>query len=318
MILLTPLGLLVAVAAALPVAAIGIGLRRAEAVRAALRLRAPRHATDLRAVAALVALFVLLAVAASQPALAHDSRQRVRTDAQALFVIDTTRSMAAATEPAAPTRLARAERLAATLRGSIPDVEAGIATLTDRVLPDLLPVPDAASFDATLSRVVGIERPPPRAVNVLATSFDSLAAIPSSGFFERRAKRRVVVLLTDGESRPFDTGALGRAFADVGLIVVGVRRSGEVVFGHSGRAEPGYRPDAAAPTVLAAVAAATGGRPFVETDLAAASSRLRRLLGKGPTASVVGRSRRETPLAPFVALGALVPLALLIRRRSTA
>ena len=186
------------------------------------------------------------------------------------------------------------------------------------MLPDLLPVADVASFDATLARVVGIERPPPRAVNVLATSFDSLAAIPSSGFFERRAKRRVVVLLTDGESRPLDTGALGRAFANVGLIVIGVRQGGEVVFGHTGRAEPGYRPDAAAPTVLAAAAAATNGRPFLETDLAAASSRLRQLLGRGPTASVVGHSRRETPLAPFVALGALVPLALLIRRRSTA
>ena len=65
-------------------------------------------------------MFALLAVAASQPALAHDSRQRVRTDAQALFVIDTSRSMAAATTPAAPTRLARAERLAATCAARSP------------------------------------------------------------------------------------------------------------------------------------------------------------------------------------------------------
>jgi hypothetical protein len=315
---LTPLGALVALAVALPAAAIVLGVRRAAAARAALRLRPPRHGTDLQVAGALAALFALLAVAVAQPALAHDVRQRVRTDAQVLFVLDTSRSMAAAPTPSASTRLARAQHLAAALRASIPGVEAGIATLTDRVLPDLLPVPDAASFDATLAQAVGIERPPPRFVTARATTFDALAGIPGSGFFEHRAKHRVVVLLTDGESRPFDASALGRAFANVGLIVIGVRRSGELVFGRGEQPEPGYRTDPSAPTALADAAAATGGRPFRETELAAASAELQRLLGKGPTASTVGSSRRETPLAPFVALAALVPLALLARRRGAA
>lgn len=260
----------------------------------------------------------MLAVAAAQPALAHDVRQRVRTDAQVLFVLDTSRSMAAASAPTAPTRLERAERLTAALRASIANVEAGIATLTDRVLPDLLPVSDVASFDATLAHVVGIERPPPRYVAARATTFGALAAIPASGFFEHRAKHRIVVLLTDGESRPFDASALGRAFANVGLVVVGVRRSSELVFGRGGEPEPGYRTDPSAPAALGDVAAATGGRPYSETELGAASSQLRRLLGNGPTASTVGSSHRETPLAPFVALLALVPLALLARRRGAA
>ncbi len=303
---------------AVPTAAIAIGIRRAAAVRAALRLRPPRHGTDLRVAGALAALFAVLAVAAAQPALAHEARQRVRTDAQVLFVLDTSRSMAAASAPSAPTRLVRAEHLAAAMRASIPGVEAGIATLTDRVLPDLLPVADEASFDATLSRVVGIERPPPRFVTARATTFDALVGIPGSGFFEQRAQHRVVVLLTDGESRPFDTSALGHAFANVGLVVIGVRRSGELVFGRGGQPEPGYRTDPSAPTALGDAAAATGGRPFRETELAAASFQLRRLLGNGPTASTVGSSHRETPLAPFVALVALVPLALLARRRGTA
>ena len=60
--------------------------------------------------------------------------------------------MAAALTPRAPTRLDRAVSAAAALRASIPNVEAGIATLTDRVLPDLLPVADRPSFDATLAR----------------------------------------------------------------------------------------------------------------------------------------------------------------------
>jgi hypothetical protein len=315
---LTPLGTLVALAVILPAAAIALGVRRAAAARAALRLRPPRHGTDLQVVGALAALFALLAVAAAQPALAHDVRQRVRTDAQVLFVLDTSRSMAAAPARSAPTRLARAEHLAAAMRASIPDVEAGIATLTDRVLPNLLPVADVASFDATLSRAVGIERPPPRFVTARATTFDALVGIPESGFFEHRATHRVVVLLTDGESRPFDTSALGRAFANVGLVVIGVRRSGELVFGHGGQPEPGYRPDPSTPTALAEAAATTGGRLFRENERAAASAQLRRLLGKGPTASTVGSSRRETPLAPFAALAALVPLVLLARRRGAA
>jgi von Willebrand factor type A domain len=316
MTLLTPLAALVVLAVALPLLAVALGVRRAAAVRAMLGLRAPRHGTDLVALAALVGSFVLLAVAATQPALAHDTAQRVRTDAQVLFVLDTSRSMAAARTPAAPTRLARAEAAAARLRASIPGVEAGIATLTDRVLPDLLPVADRPSFDATLARAVGIEQPPPRFVNVRATNCGALAAIPASGFFAPTARHRVIVVLTDGESRPFDAGALGRSLTGVGLVVVGVRRDGEAVFLPSGRPEPGYRSDPSAAAALATLAGATNGRAFGESDLRAASAKVQQLLGKGPTAAVVSRSRRETPLAPYIALAALVPLAFLARRRT--
>ena len=317
MTFLTPLAALVAPVVALPLLAVALGVHRAASVRKVLRLRAPRHGTDLVALGALVGSFALLAIAATQPALAHDTVQRVRTDAQVLFVLDTSRSMAAAVTPTAPTRLARAESAAAALRASIPNVEAGIATLTDRVLPDLLPVADRPSFDATLARSVGIEQPPPRFVSVRATDFGALAAILASGFFAPTAKHRVIIVLTDGESRPFDAGALGRALAGVGLVVVGVRRDREAVFLPSGRPEPGYRSDPTATAALATLAGATNGRPFGESDLRAASTRLQQLLGNGPTAAVVSRSRRETPLAPYIALAALIPLALLARRRTT-
>jgi hypothetical protein len=316
MTLLTPLAGLVALAVVLPLLAVAWGVRRKASVRRVLRLRAPRHGTDLVALGALVGAFALLAIAAAQPALAHDTERRVRTDAQALFVLDTSRSMAAALTPTSPTRLDRADKAAVALRASIPTVEAGVATLTDRVLPDLLPVADRPSFDATLARAVGIERPPPRFVSVRATTLGALAAIPSSGFFAPAAKHRVVVVLTDGESRPFDSAALGRAFAGVGLVVVGVRGDGEAVFLPSGRPEPGYRSDPSASVALATLAGATDGKAFGEANLRAAAARLRKLLGKGPTASVVSRSRRETPLAPYVALAALLPLAFLARRRT--
>jgi hypothetical protein len=315
--LLTPLGALAGAAVLLPLAAVAIADRRIRTVRAALHLRAPHGGTDLVALAALVGIFVLLALAATQPALSHDTAQRVRTDAQTLFVLDTSRSMAAAPSRSAPTRLARAKAAASKLRASIPDVEAGIATLTDRVLPDLLPVADRASFDATLQRAVGIEEPPPQSTSVRATTYSALAGIPASGYFDTSAKRRTLVLLTDGESTPFDPSALGRSLAGVGVVVVRFWNADESVYGPNGRPETAYRPDPAAPAALDSLAAATGGgRAFGEHDIGAATARLRSLLGTGPTKSVVARTRSETSLAPFIALLALLPLALLVARRS--
>ena len=79
--------------------------------------------------------------------------------------------MAAAPGPRSRTRLDRATAAAERLRAAIPEVPSGIATLTDRVLPDLLPVGDAGAFDATLRRAVAIEEPPPRALSLRATTF---------------------------------------------------------------------------------------------------------------------------------------------------
>lgn len=314
---LTPPGALVGLAVLLPLAALGLATRRIRTVRAALHLAAPRGGTDLVAVAALVVVFVLLALAATQPALSHETAARVRTDAQTLFVLDTSRSMAASSSRNAPTRLARAKRAASTLRAAIPDVEAGIATFTDRVLPNLLPVADRASFDATLQRAVGIEQPPPRSTSVRATTFSALSEIPTSGFFDSSAKRRTVVLLTDGESGPFDPTAIGHSLSGVGVVIVRFWNTSDSVYGPTGRPETSYRPDPNAPAALDSLAAATGGSTaFDEGSLGAAAAKLRALQGSGPTTSVIARTRRATPLAPFVALLALIPLALLTTRRS--
>ena len=315
--LLTPAGALVGTAVLLPLAAIALATRRARAARAALHLRAPRGGTDLTALVALVVAFALLALAATQPALSHETVTRVRKDAQALFVLDTSRSMAAAASKTGPTRLARAKAAATKLRAAIPEVPAGVATLTDRVLPDLLPVADNATFDATLQRSVGIEEPPPQSTGVRVTTFTALQPIPTSGFFESSAKRRTIVVLTDGESGPFDPSALGRALSGVGVVVMRFWNADESVFGPTGRPEAAYHPDPSAPAALDALAAATGGgRAFREDEVGPAAAKLRSLLGTGPTAQVAARTRSETALAPFIALIALVPLALLITRRS--
>lgn len=313
-ILLTPLGGLAAAVALLPFAAGAIAYRRVRAVRDALGLAAPRRGRDVVALTALAATFVLVGVAAAQPALSHDTVQRARTDAAALFILDTSRSMAASRGPTGRTRLARAKSAATALRAAIPDVESGVATLTDRVLPNLLPVADAASFDATVERAVGIEQPPPRSTGVRATTYDALAAVPTAGFFARSAKHRAIVLLTDGESRPFDPGALGRTLNGTGVVIVRFWDRHEAVFRAAGRPESAYRPDPSAAVMLDALAAATGGHVFGEADLGRASTQLRSLFGRGPTTRTLARARRETSLAPYAALGALVPLTFLFWR----
>src|SRR5262249_28734496 len=151
--------------------------------------------------------------AAAQPALTHESHARVRTDAEALFVIDTSRSMAASRTPTSPTRLDRAVAAAVRLRAAIPDVPSGVATVTDRVLPDLLPVPDVAGFDSVVEHAVAIESPPPRETAPRATSFGALVELASGNFFEPSAKRRLVVLLTDGESNATDPGAIAETLS---------------------------------------------------------------------------------------------------------
>jgi hypothetical protein len=307
---LTPAGALVGLAVLLPLLALAAGAQRVHRVRIALGLRRPRTGTDVVRLAALVAGFALLALAGTQPALSHETSQRVRRDAQALFVVDTSRSMAASSGAAGATRLARATAAAAGLRASIPEVESGIATLTDRVLPNLFPVADIPSFDATLQRSVGIERPPPRSAAVRATTYSALSQIPAAGYFDSAATRRVVVLLTDGESGPYDPGAVAAALRPTRLVVIRFWRANESITG-----DAAYRPDAASSAALGALAAAAGGRVFGEGDLGSAGAAIRASVGNGPTARVAARTRRETALAPYVVLAALVPLALLLRRR---
>jgi hypothetical protein len=308
---LTPAGGLAALAVLLPLAAIAASGRRVHAVRTMLGLRRPRAGADIARLAPLIAMFVLLALAATQPALSHETSQRVRSDAQALFVLDTSRSMAASSSRAGAMRLARAKDAARRLRATIPDVESGIATLTDRVLPNLLPVADVPSFDATLQRSIGIEQPPPREAGVRATTYTVLGGIPASGFFEDTAKRRAIVLLTDGESGPFDAVAVASALRPARLVVLRFWHADESIAG-----EPAYRPDGAASAELDDLAAAAGGRTFGEGEIGAAAAAIRAGLGSGPTATVVARTRHETALAPWVTIAALLPLALFVRRRA--
>ena len=315
---LSPLGGLLVLAAVLPLAGLALAARRVAAARTLLGLERPPGGAPRTTIVALAAVPVLLGIAAAQPAIRAPETANVRTDAQAMFLIDTSRSMLAAPSPGEPSRLARAQRAAVRMRSALGEVPAGVGTLTDRALPNLLPVADAAAFDATVERAVGIERPPPQEVNVNATTLAPLSELATQGYYSASARRRLLVVMTDGESRSYDVGEVGRALRagpGVSLILVHFWSPGERVYRSSGRPEAAYLPHEESRRELDRLAAAAGGASFDEDELGAAETRARDELGSGPTASQ-GIRPRTIPLAPYVAAAALLPLALLFRRRA--
>jgi hypothetical protein len=313
---LSPTGALVALGIVLPIAALLLAERRVSRARDLLRLPAPSAQGWRTIVAALAAVPLLLGLAASQPAIRTQHGTRLRTDAQALFVLDVSRSMSASAEPRGRSRLARAREAALRLHSGLREIPSGVATLTDRVLPDLFPVGDAAAFASTVQHV-GIEQPPPQSIAVNATTLAPLADAATQGYYTPAARRRLLVVLTDGESQAFNAAAVARALRSgpgVSLVLVRFWAAGERVFGSSGQPES-YRPDPESEVALAGLAAATGGRVFGEDDLGAAAAFARSALGSGPT-TARGRELRTTPLAPYVAAAALVPLLFVLRRRN--
>ena len=311
MTFLTPLGLFVALASLLPLLAALMSHARTEVVRKRLRLPPPERATDLRPLLAASAV-ALAGLAAAQPALTRTSHPRSRTDVQAVFVLDTSRSMAASSSPASRTRLDRAAAAAITLRNAIPDVPAGVLTLTDRVLPDLLPVADVGGFDGVVNRAVRIESPPPQATSVRATTFSALVQIATGDVFPPSATKRIVVLLTDGESGPVGTSDVARSLSGYRFEAVRFWASNESVYKNDGRAESAYRPDPSGRVVLGDLAASLGGKSFEETRLKAATRYLRSLVGSGSTVSGAATEVRRYPLGPYVGLVALIALLAFI------
>jgi hypothetical protein len=305
---LTPRAGVLVLLAAVPLVALVVGARRVTRVRRLLGLPAPTARRRRRHEATIVTLAGLLTLAAMQPAIRTETARRERTDAQAFVVIDVSRSMAAAPTASSPTRLARAKQIALALAPQFGDVPVGLATFTDRVLPDLFPTSDRAAYDSAVSALT-LESPPPREVNTVATTFDALQQVATQGFFTPSARKRAVIVVTDGESRPFDPRAVAGALAAQGirLGLVQVGSGSDRVRRPDGTPEANFRPDPQGARLsigrLAAAAQAATGP--------GAGAVLARSLGPGPS-SVIGLEPRTRTLAPLPALLALAPLALLL------
>ena len=317
LVFLTPVGAVLAIGVLLPLTALFFIHRRAQRVRGSLELSTPSARHLLVAVGAVIAAGAFLGVAAAQPVLQRTSTLRTRTDAEAFIVVDISRSMLARHDAGSPTRIARAKGFASLLRASIPEVPVGIASLTDRTLPHLFPGVDKDVFNATLDRSVGIERPPPRSSLVTtATKLDALATIRGQRYFTPKSRKRVVVVLTDGESQPVSAARLSDVFRQapaIETVFVQFWDRDERVFAGDAP-ERGYRPDPSARPFLERLGRAVDGSVFGEDELVQAREDVRRRLGSGPTV-VRGEQSGRVALAPYLAAAALAPLFLVLWRR---
>jgi len=315
---LTPLDALFALAAAVPLAALLAAERRARWVGRLLALSVPGRRAVLPSAVALVLLPALVGVAAAQPVVVHETRVSERGDAQAWIVFDTSLSMDASAGPGRPTRLARAKRLAVELRAALPDVPTGIAAMTDRTLPVLMPTTDAALFARTIDQSVQIDSPPPSQVyRGRATSFMALAPLVASNFFAHRATRRVLVVFTDGESSHIPTPVELTLRPNLTALFVHVWSPGERLYDRDGgrRTDPGYHSDPTSGAALENVAGIAGGRAFSETQITAVASAARAAVGYSKTEAHVDAYARLA-LAPWFVLGGVLPLGFLLYRRN--
>ncbi|HEV8688545.1 MAG TPA: hypothetical protein VGQ84_14780 [Gaiellaceae bacterium] len=315
---LTPEAGLLALGFVLPLVLMLEGERRSNVVRAALRL--PDQARGGRAllIGCLVAIPVFLGLGAMQPTIDVETRYVTRNDTEVWFVIDTSLSMVASATPTSATRLERATQTALRLRAEIPQAPAGIASLTDRLLPHVFPTPDQRVFAATIRSSIGIDQPPPVTNGLIATTLASLTALKTQNYYSPAAKRRVAVILTDAESQPFPApvmGALFRRSPRIRLIFIRVGGPRERVYLRDGAIDPKYEPVHGAHRIARAFATATEGKAFEENQFDAAARALRGAVSKGRT-KVEGREKSRIALAPFAVALAFVPLGLMLWQRN--
>jgi von Willebrand factor type A domain len=314
---LTPLGALVALGALLPLAALLLHERRALRVRRTLSLEGPGLRDRLPTVVALAFVPVLLGLAAAQPVLRSTTVQRVRSDAEAFYVFDTSDSMRASAAAEAPNRLERALAAAKRIRLSLDNVRSGVATMTDRVLPDVFPTANEQVFTATLDEAVGIDRPPPKGLSRQATTFAALDTLAGYNFFQPRIKHRVVLLFTDGETAPYFASELRSALnrrPRSSFVIIRFWHENERIHTSHG-VDPGYRPAPSSADAVRQLASISGGQAFEENQLGQAIGAARRMLGSGPVLPI-GIGLHVVALARWLALATLLPLVFLLWRRN--
>jgi VWA domain-containing protein len=310
------MGAFLALAAAPPLAVFLVRQRRAARIRAALGLAQPSLASRIPLALALAAVPGLLGVAAAQPVVEESRARPERADAEVFVALDVTRSMLAAADPEAQTRLQRARRLAVRLRDDFPEVPIGVVSLTDRVLPHAFPTTDRRVFVSTVEESVEIDRPGSGIGGTLATALEALGSVPRLNYFSPTAKRRLLVVLTDGESLPLE-GGLEQAFRRqprIETILVQFWDESERIYA-TGVAEGGYRPHRGAEAALNTVASLIGGRVFSEDEADEVSAAAREILGEGETRQRELEGERLA-LMPWVTLAALLPLGFLLVRRN--
>jgi hypothetical protein len=315
---LTPLAGLFALTAAIPLAALLLMEGRTRRLRQIFSLATPKRRELVTAAIALALLPALVAVAATQPVVIHKQTLTERLDAQVMLVFDTSLSMSARRGPAAPTRLARAKQEARALIPRLGDIPVGMATMTDRVLPSLMPTTNIGVAFRTLDQSIWINQPPPSLpYQGRATPFQALVPVASDGLFAPDVRHPILVIFTDGEEHalpPFSSPESLAQQVAIPPLFVHVWAPTEHIYTH-GHINPNYVPDPSSVRALTQFARVTHGKYFREGDMKGLLSAIRAEAGSKP-ATTLSLGYARIPLAPWFLLAGVVPLGFLFYRRN--
>jgi hypothetical protein len=225
--------------------------------------------------------------------------------------------MTAARSPESPRRFDRAIDTAERLHQRLAHIPSGVATMTDRVVPSLFPTGNDEVFTATLEDALAVGQPPPRGYDDVGTLFESLDTLGSGTFYSPTTKHRVAIVLTDGESRAFDSGLLREALGAGPPIQFVVMRFGSTrdrVWAGGAPLED-YRPETSSAARVAQLVRATDGKEASPGDVDAVVRTVRSAVGSGPEVDS-GQLLRVIGLGKWFALASLIPLGYLLWRRN--
>jgi hypothetical protein len=292
--------------------------RRTRRLRRLFSLAEPRRRELATSAVALATLPALVAVAATQPVVIHKRAFTQRVDAQVFVVFDTSLSMRARSSPDSPTRLQRAEREAEALVPKLGEIPVGIATITDRLLPNLMPTTNAGLVMRTIHESVRIDEPPAGIhYQGRASSFDALLPLEEDRFFPPGVTHPILVIFTDGEERPPVPGLSYDSTAEqltIPPFFVHVWAPGEHVYFH-GRVARNYQSDPTSEQVLTHFARLTRGKVLREGDVGGLLDAIRGEAGSKPARTMIlGYAR--IPLGQWFLLAGVFPLGFLFWRRN--
>jgi hypothetical protein len=147
----------------------------------------------------------------------------------------------------------------------------------------------------------------------VATDLNALSAFAGDSYFSPTARKRLLVVLADGESAPVRPEFARLRNAGIRTRLVHVWGDDESIWRPSG-AEPQYRPDASSRLTLGQAAELVDGVVVSERQADDVVRWARSELGQGPT----NPSERRDILAlmPYVLFAAVLPLGFLLRERS--
>jgi hypothetical protein len=205
--------------------------------------------------------------------------------------------------------------MAIRLQHTLSDVPFGIASMTDRSLPLLMPTTDRTLFERTIQQSLAVNQPPPSQLyKDRATTFDALIPLVGSHFYTDGVQRRLLIVYTDGESAKIS--ALFRLTLQrrVTPVFVHVWQPDERIYSN-GNVDPRYFADPASAAALATVAKITGARLFSERDAGAVAQAARDAVGRAGTRTHIDAYARVA-LAPWFVLGGVLPLGFLLWRRN--